>query len=239
MKSNIGILILSLLVLLSGCSGKDSLPAAPSELQAEGFTAISYFNFSPVVTVGLHWKDNSNNEAGFHIEMKQGNGIYTNEGETITTQLTDFGYNSPLQINTLYTYKVRAFNTSGNSAFSNEASLTVVDLQSLGFVETRTADQITSTTARCGVTISNDGGLKIISSGVYYNEIPISQGGGGVTAIKSVPNGPGTGSFLNELTGLKPGTTYYVWAYVEVEKKSNNFPALSFFLGNEITFTTN
>jgi hypothetical protein len=44
-------------------------------------------------------------------------------------------------------------------------------------------------------------------------------------------DGTGTGSFLSNLTGLAPNTTYYVRAYVL------NTVGLSY--GNQVSFTTN
>jgi hypothetical protein len=84
-------------------------PAAPSNLTAK-VTGKS---------IGLSWNDNSDNETGFAIERKTGSGAFTQiatVGANVKTY-TDSG----LARNT-YTYRVRAFNNAGNSAYSNEAS---------------------------------------------------------------------------------------------------------------------
>ncbi|MFH1702230.1 MAG: fibronectin type III domain-containing protein [Nitrospirota bacterium] len=72
----------------------------------------------------LNWIDNSDNELGFKIERKKGTCNSTNtwkqiakKGANITTHT-----NSGLTSNTKYSYRVRAYNADGNSAYSNCAS---------------------------------------------------------------------------------------------------------------------
>jgi hypothetical protein len=66
--------------------------------------------------------DTSTNEAGFEIEKKSGAGPFTLLATTlanvISYQDTSFGPN------TTYTYRVRAVNSDGTSAWTNEASVT-------------------------------------------------------------------------------------------------------------------
>ena len=90
-------------------------PDAPTELTAQasrpGDLAISLF-----------WLDNSTNETHFEIQRSIGDGSGT--FETIGTR--DFNINSyndvGLTENTTYTYRVRAQNAQGDSAYSNLAS---------------------------------------------------------------------------------------------------------------------
>ncbi|MCX7875337.1 MAG: fibronectin type III domain-containing protein [Melioribacteraceae bacterium] len=94
---------------------KDRPPKAPSDLAG---------TFTNSTTVTLLWKDNSYNEKGFELWRKDisNNGtidyrrIKTLNENTIST--TDIGLSSF----TAYYYKVRAFNSSGYSEFSNEVS---------------------------------------------------------------------------------------------------------------------
>jgi len=67
--------------------------------------------------INLSWSDNSNNEDGFSIERCTGNNC-TNFAQIATTSVTSFP-NTGLNNNTWYRYRVRAFNVSGNSAYSN------------------------------------------------------------------------------------------------------------------------
>lgn len=89
------------------------LPSAPTNLQAQMVASDQ---------VNLNWADNSSNEAGFKIERKAGAGSYQ--------QIAAVGPNvnvysdSGLTPNT-YTYRVRAYNDGGNSAYSNEATVIV------------------------------------------------------------------------------------------------------------------
>lgn len=70
--------------------------------------------------IKLSWTDNSDNEDGFKLERKVLGGSFT-EIKTLaanSTIYTDTG----LTPNTTYYYRVRAYNTAGDSDYSNEAS---------------------------------------------------------------------------------------------------------------------
>ena len=89
-----------------------ALPAAPSALTA---TAVSR------TQINLSWTDNSGDETGFRIERcKNANcssfAQIAQVGANVTT-LADTGVTK----NTAYSYRVRAFNAGGNSAYSNTA----------------------------------------------------------------------------------------------------------------------
>lgn len=82
------------------------LPAAPSNLKAEGYCFM----------IKLTWTDNSNNEQGFKIYRKSGNfWYYLNQvGANVTTF-----WDLELPPSQLFNYKVRAYNQDGNSPASN------------------------------------------------------------------------------------------------------------------------
>ena len=88
-------------------------PAAPTAL-----TATADGNDK----INLNWTDPANNEIGFVIECKSGNGSFTVIDST-GTNITSF-IDSLLAANTQYTYRVRAFNIDGPSAYSNSDSAT-------------------------------------------------------------------------------------------------------------------
>ncbi len=75
--------------------------------------------------IDLAWADNSTNENGFKIEIKIGaSGTYT---QIATTGANVTAYSSTgLEASTQYFYRVRAFNASGNSSYSNVAGDTTL-----------------------------------------------------------------------------------------------------------------
>ena len=86
-------------------------PAAPSGLTA---TALSRSQ------IRLAWKDNSNNESGFRIQRSK-NGVNFTTITTVEAGVMSYT-NTMLQANKRYWYRVRAYNSAGNSAYSNTAS---------------------------------------------------------------------------------------------------------------------
>ncbi|MGE5608618.1 MAG: fibronectin type III domain-containing protein, partial [Bacillota bacterium] len=90
-----------------------TIPSAPSALTA---TAASSSQ------INLKWTDNSNNETGFLIERATGTGTFT-QIASVGAGVTSFT-SSGLTASTAYSYRVRATNSAGNSAYSNTASAT-------------------------------------------------------------------------------------------------------------------
>ncbi|WP_221407730.1 fibronectin type III domain-containing protein [Thermoflexibacter ruber] len=91
-------------------------PTAPSSLTA---TANS------TTQITLNWTDNANNETGFKIERSNTAGSGFTEIAQVGANVTTF-INNNLQAGTTYFYRVRAYNATGNSAYSNEASATTL-----------------------------------------------------------------------------------------------------------------
>lgn len=95
-----------------GNSDESATPAAPSMLASTGASASG---------VNLVWSDNGNNEAGFNIERRIGTGAWSqiaSVGANVTT-FADTG----LRSSTNYEYRVRAYNRSGTSAYSNTVAV--------------------------------------------------------------------------------------------------------------------
>lgn len=89
------------------------VPAAPSNLTA---TAVS------TSQINLAWTDNSSNESGFRVERCQGNNC-TNFVQIVQLGPNVTSYpNTGLARNKVYRYRVRAFNGTGNSGYSNIAT---------------------------------------------------------------------------------------------------------------------
>ena len=91
-----------------------AVPAAPSNLS---ITATSPFQ------INLRWTDNSNNETGFKIERKTGAAGTWAQITTLAVNATSYS-STGLTAATAYYYRVRAYNTAGNSGYSNESTAT-------------------------------------------------------------------------------------------------------------------
>lgn len=94
-----------------------TLPPAPTSLSLSTTTGTG-----TTTTIILNWNDNSSNELGFKIERKKNAGSYS---QIATTSASAVSHNDLDLTTGTYTYRVRAFNSVGNSAFTNEASSTV------------------------------------------------------------------------------------------------------------------
>ena len=85
-------------------------PLAPSNLFAYALSGSQIF---------LVWKDNSDNEQGFKIERDDGSGFI--ELTTVSANQTSY-LDQGLSSNSFYAYRVRAYNSAGDSDFTNTAS---------------------------------------------------------------------------------------------------------------------
>ena len=101
-----------------------SLPSPPSALTA---TAIS------TSQINLAWTDNSTNEDGFLIERATDNGGSPGtwaQVATVGANVTTYN-DTGLSINTTYWYRVRAYNSGGDSDYTTPASATTLPLPPL------------------------------------------------------------------------------------------------------------
>jgi len=92
-------------------------------------------------------------------------------------------------------------------------------------VTTGNVSAITLTTATSGGNVTSDGGASVTARGICWGTTQNPATDGSKTS-----NGTGTGSFTSNLTGLTPGTQYYVRAY------ATNTAGTAY--GNQQTFTT-
>lgn len=87
-------------------------PVAPSTLAASAASSSQ---------INLSWSDNSSNETGFKIERATSSaGPWGQVGTTAAASYSD----ASLAGSTTYWYRVRAYNTGGDSGYSNTASAT-------------------------------------------------------------------------------------------------------------------
>ncbi|MFH1370763.1 MAG: fibronectin type III domain-containing protein [Planctomycetota bacterium] len=73
--------------------------------------------------IDLEWTDNADNESGFSIERKTGAGGTYEVIDTVAADVTSYS-DTGLAPSTTYYYRVLAYNTGGDSAYSNEDSAT-------------------------------------------------------------------------------------------------------------------
>ena len=104
-----------------------------------------------------------------------------------------------------YYLKAYAINSSG-IGYSNQVSFTTIALMPI--VTTSLVKDVTVNSASCGGNITNDGGSSVTARGACWSNTQ------GPTIAKSKTiDGTGKGSFTSEITGLLPGTTYFIRAY--------------------------
>jgi hypothetical protein len=73
--------------------------------------------------IELRWNDNATDEDGFHLERSPDGTNWTPLGSNLAPNVTTLADNS-LPADTTYFYRLQAFNTFGNSPFSNVATAT-------------------------------------------------------------------------------------------------------------------
>ncbi len=154
----------------------------------------------------------------------------TSATPTTTDNTTSSGSGTGIFISSLTglspgtTYYVRAYATnSAGTAYGNQVSFTT-DIQ-LPSLTTTAISSITATSAVSGGNITADGGADITARGVCW-----ATSANPTTADNTTSNGTGTGIFTSNLTGLTPGTTYYVRAYATNSEGTN--------YGNQVSFST-
>jgi hypothetical protein len=124
-------------------------------------------------------------------------------------------------------YFVRAYATnSGGTKLGNEIAFTTTsDTPVPPMVTTANVISVTSSSAVCGGDVTNEGSASVTAKGVCWSKTVNPS-----IMNSTTTNGTGPGSFISNITGLDPGTKYYVRAY------ATNSAGTSY--GNEFSFTT-
>jgi hypothetical protein len=114
-------IILSLVLIFNtqGCNGKKN-PIAPSQPSAPSNLIATAGSSSQV---SLTWNDNSNNEDGFKVERTPGGTTNFAQIASLSANTTSY-QNTGLTASTGYSYRIMAYNSAGNSGYSNTATAT-------------------------------------------------------------------------------------------------------------------
>lgn len=166
---------------------------------------------SAVTSRGVCWSTISGSTvSGSHTSDGTGNGIYTSSITGLTA-------------NTTYYVRAYAVNSIG-TAYGNEI-IFITNQVTVPSLMTTEASSVTSTTAVSGGTITNDGGGTILERGVCWSTV-INP-----TVVNSKTSEfTGSNTFICNIPGLTPGTTYHLRAYAA------NSAGITY--GNDVTFTT-
>jgi hypothetical protein len=122
------------------------------------------------------------------------------------------------------TYHVRAYATNSvGTSYGNDVTFTTNAV--VPTVTTTSVSDITATTASSGGNVTNDGGAAVNARGVCW-----STSTNPTTTDSHTTDGAGTGTFTSAITGLTPGTTYYLRSY------ATNTAGTAY--GDQVTFTT-
>ncbi|MBL7851202.1 MAG: fibronectin type III domain-containing protein [Cyclobacteriaceae bacterium] len=165
-----------------------TVPTAPANLTA---TAVSSSQ------INLAWTDNSSNEQGFKIERAPGGTTTFAEITTVGAGITSYS-NTGLTASTSYSYRVRAYNTAGNSGYTNTATAT-----------TSSTTTIPTAPSNLAATASSSSQINLAWSDNASNEqgFRIERAPGGTSTFAEIATvGAGVTTYQN--TGLTASTSY-------------------------------
>ncbi len=185
-----------------------TIPAAPSNLTAVAASSSQ---------INLSWSDNSSNESGFKVERAPASaGPWTQIGTTASVSYSDTG----LFASTTYWYRVRAWNSAGDSGYSNSASAT-----------TQAAATAPAAPSNLSATAVSASQINLSWSDNSSNEtgFKVERGSSSTGPWSQIgTTGAGVATY-SDAAGLSPSTTYWyrvrAWNAVGDSAYSNNASA--------------
>lgn len=125
----------------------------------------------------------------------------------------------------LTTYFLRAYATSASgTGYGNQISFKTQEM--LPLITTRTISEVSETVAHGGGSVVAQGSSAITGRGVVWSTAMNPT----VSLPTKTADGAGSGSFLSVITGLSPGTNYFVRAYANQNGET--------IYGNQVSFQT-
>lgn len=173
------------LLMSSGYSNQASVSTPPAPIAAPTFLTASLFG-SDLQFVQLHWVDNSSNELGFIIQRKSGDSTVAAPFvsiDSVDENITSF-VDSTVMLDSIYRYRVFAYNANSVSDFSNLADIRVpVELTAFNVDMLNSSIILQWETA----TETNNAGFSIQRSkdNIKFTDIAFVKGSG-TTTSKSV-----------------------------------------------------
>ena len=168
-----------------------------TQTTATGGGIITSDGGAVITSRGICWSNSNSNPTIANLKTNNGTGIGTYTSLMIN-----------LTPGTTYYVRAYATNSVGTAYGTVRAFTTSAATIPLG-VTTTSISSITLTSASSGGSITGDGGTPITSRGVCWSSITSSP----TIVNQKTIDGTGIGTFTSFITGLLPGTTYYVRAY--------------------------
>ncbi len=171
-------------------------PTPPAGLIASG---------SSPSQVSLIWQDTSNVEDGFQIERRGGSSAEYSQIGVVSRNTTGFTDAGALP-NTAYAYRARAFNSTGASSYSNEATVVTPTTSSALSISTTTLPDATVGVSYSRTLVASGGRpdyLWLVESGALPPGLSMSQSG----TISGTPSTAVTSNFSLRVTDIDGGST--------------------------------
>jgi hypothetical protein len=192
-------------------SSSGQAPATPSGLGA----GVNPGN--PTSSLVLSWADNANNETGYSVERSTDGRSFAQiaQAGANTGAWTDTALNS----GTTYYYRVRAFNGSGNSAYSNVAS---AQTQTAATSAAPTIATSNATLTARGYKVKGNQMVDLAWSGLSTSSIDVYRNGGVVSSTMN------DGAYTDNINKKGGGISYTYQACEAGTSTCTNSVSISF-----------